>query len=132
MYDIWFYVFFWLVAILFALPIVFISFVWLFMQRPATNEKLTLQTIQVILNTIKTKEDFQIFLRKFLKNFITLPSDENDRKVWFALVEKMAYSKLLDIDEVAQFGQELENANAESQKEIANTISMVLKTRKKG
>lgn len=132
MYDIWFYVFFWLVAILFALPIVFIGFVWLFMQRPATNEKLTLQTIQVILNTIKTKEDFQIFLRKFLKNFITLPSDENDRKVWFALVEKMAYSKLLDIDEVAQFGQELENANAESQKEIANTISMVLKTRKKG
>lgn len=132
MYDIWFYVFFWLVAILFALPIVFIGFVWLFMQRPATNEKLTLQTIQVILNTIKTKEDFQIFLRKFLKNFITLPSDENDRKVWFALVEKMAYSKLLDIDEVAEFGQELENANAESQKEIANTISMVLKTRKKG
>lgn len=132
MYDIWFYVFFWLVAILFALPIVFIGFVWLFMQRPATNEKLTLQTIQVILNTIKTKEDFQIFLRKFLKNFITLPSDENDRKVWFALVEKMAYSKLLDIDEVAQFGQELENANTESQKEIANTISMVLKTRKKG
>lgn len=132
MYDIWFYVFFWLVAILFALPIVFIGFVWLFMQRPVTNEKLTLQTIQVILNTIKTKEDFQIFLRKFLKNFITLPSDENDRKVWFALVEKMAYSKLLDIDEVAQFGQELENANAESQKEIANTISMVLKTRKKG
>lgn len=132
MYDIWFYAFFWLVAILFALPIVFIGFVWLFMQRPATNEKLTLQTIQVILNTIKTKEDFQIFLRKFLKNFITLPSDENDRKVWFALVEKMAYSKLLDIDEVAQFGQELENANAESQKEIANTISMVLKTRKKG
>lgn len=132
MYDIWFYVFFWLVAILFALPIIFIGFVWLFIQRPATNEKLTLQTIQVILNTIKTKEDFQIFLRKFLKNFITLPSDENDRKVWFALVEKMAYSKLLDIDEVAQFGQELENANAESQKEIANTISMVLKTRKKG
>lgn len=132
MYDIWFYVFFWLVAILFALPIVFIGFVWLFMQRPATNEKLTLQTIQVILNTIKTKEDFQIFLRKFLKNFITLPSDENDRKVWFALVEKMAYSKLLDIDEVVEFGQELENANAESQKEIANTISMVLKTRKKG
>lgn len=132
MYDIWFYVFFWLVAILFALPIVFIGFVWLFLQRPATNEKLTLQTIQVILNTIKTKEDFQIFLRKFLKNFITLPPDENDRKVWFALVEKMAYSKLLDIDEVAQFGQELENANAESQKEIANTISMVLKTRKKG
>lgn len=132
MYDIWFYVFFWLVAILFALPIVFIGFVWLFMQRPVTNEKLTLQTIQVILNTIKTKEDFQIFLRKFLKNFITLPSDENDRKVWFALVEKMAYSKLLDIDEVAEFGQELENANAESQKEIANTISMVLKTRKKG
>lgn len=132
MYDIWFYVFFWLVGILFALPIVFIGFVWLFLQRPATNEKLTLQTIQLILNTIKTKEDFQIFLRKFLKNFITLPSDENDRKVWFALVEKMAYSKLLDIDEVAQFGQELENANAENQKEIANTISMVLKTRKKG
>lgn len=132
MYDIWFYVFFWLVGILFALPIVFIGFVWLFLQRPATNEKLTLQTIQLILNTIKTKEDFQIFLRKFLKNFIALPSDENDRKVWFALVEKMAYSKLLDIDEVAQFGQELENANAENQKEIANTISMVLKTRKKG
>lgn len=132
MYDVWFYVFFWLVAVLFALPIVFIGFVWLFMQRPALDQKLTLQTIQVILNTIKTKEDFDIFLRKFLKNFITLPSDESDRKVWFALVEKMAYSKLLDIDEVAQFGQELENANAESQKEIANTISMVLKTRKKG
>lgn len=132
MYDIWFYVFFWLVGLLFALPIMFIGFVWLFMQRPATNEKLTLQAIQVILNAIKTKEDFQIFLRKFLKNFIVLPSDENDCKVWFALVEKMAYSKFLDIDEVAQFGQELENANVESQKEIANTISMVLKTRKKG
>lgn len=132
MYDIWFYVFFWLVAILFALPIVFVGFVWLFMQRPPISEKLTLQTIQVILNTIKNKEDFEIFLRKFLKNFITLPVDESDRKVWFALIEKMAYSKFIDIDEVAQFGQELENANVESQKEIANTISMVLKTRKKG
>lgn len=132
MYDIWFYVFFWFIGLLFALPIVFIGFVWLFMQRPTINEKLTLQAIQMILNTIKTKEDFEIFLRKFLKNFITLPSDENDRKVWFALVEKMAYSKFLDIDEVAQFGQELENTNVESQKEIANTISMVLKNRKKG
>lgn len=132
MYDIWFYVFFWFIGLLFALPIIFIGFVWLFMQRPTINEKLTLQAIQMILNTIKTKEDFEIFLRKFLKNFITLPSDENDRKVWFALVEKMAYSKFLDIDEVAQFGQELENTNVESQKEIANTISMVLKNRKKG
>lgn len=132
MYDIWFYIFFWLVAILLALPIILIGFVWLFMQRPIANEKLTLQTIQVILNTIKTKEDFQIFLRKFLKNFIALPSNESDCKVWFALVEKMAYSKFLDIDEVVQFGQELENANVENQKEIANTISMVLKTRKKG
>lgn len=132
MYDIWFYIFFWLVAIFLALPIILIGFVWLFMQRPIANEKLTLQTIQVVLNTIKTKEDFQIFLRKFLKNFIALPSNESDCKVWFALVEKMAYSKFLDIDEVVQFGQELENANVENQKEIANTISMVLKTRKKG
>lgn len=132
MYNIWFYVFFWLVAIMFALPIIFVGFLWLFMQRPAKTEKLTLQAIQMILNTIKTKEDFDIFLRKFLKNFITLPASESDSKVWLALVEKMAYSKFLDIDEVAQFGQELENANTNAQKEIANAISAVLKNRKKG
>ncbi|MDO7252843.1 hypothetical protein [Helicobacter cappadocius] len=132
MYDIWFYAFFWLIGMFFAFPICLIGIIWLFFQRPPANEKLTLQSIQIILNTIKTKENFQVFLRKFLKNFVVIPQDEKDSKLWFALVEKIAYCKLLDIDEVAIFRQELENANAGSEKQIVDLISNVLKTRKKG
>ncbi|PAF54357.1 hypothetical protein BKH42_00105 [Helicobacter sp. 13S00482-2] len=132
MYDIWFYIFFWVMGVLFAFPILAIGMVWLFSQKPISIQEPTLQTIQILLSTIKTKQGFDAFLRKFLKNFAVIPTDEKDSKFWFALVEKIAHSKFLDIDEVSELRQELENANSGNEKQIADMISGVLKTRKKG
>ncbi|PAF48731.1 hypothetical protein BKH41_05565 [Helicobacter sp. 12S02232-10] len=132
MYDIWFFIFFWVVAVLFALPIIAMGFVWVMLQKsPSPPKPITLKDIENLLAGIKNKGDLEGILEKFLKNFKIPPSDKADLKHWLDIVGKIASSEHFEIDYVAKFGQDLEEANEEIGQEIANTVGLALKNRKK-
>ncbi|PAF44514.1 hypothetical protein [Helicobacter sp. 11S02596-1] len=132
MYDTWFYIFFWVVSFLLALPVVMLGFVWIILQKPAPQPRgITLEDLEAMLGRVKNQADLENVLEKFLKNFQVFPKDDTDLKRWLSIIAKMASSEHFDIDSVARFGQKLEDANKGIENDIAETVGLALKTRKK-
>ncbi|PAF43809.1 hypothetical protein [Helicobacter sp. 11S03491-1] len=132
MYDIWFYLFFWAIGIFFALPIVMMGFAWIILQKSTTHKAVALRDIELLVDGSKKPEDFEQAISKFLKYFKSLPQGKKDLKYWLEIVEKIASSEYFDSNYANEFTEELENANEDIQKDIADKITTALKNRKKG
>lgn len=132
MYNIWFYLFFWVLGIFLAFPILVVSAVWIFLRHSSSkNTSFTLENIQTSLKNIKNETDFRFALQSFLKHFKVAPFEENRLKHWFSTITNLASSKYFDTETLIAFGKELEATNEEVRQEIADIISSSLKDRRK-
>lgn len=133
MYNIWFYLFFWILGVLLALPILVISVVWIISRNfsPSKNILPTLNDIRNLLENIKNETDFRFTLQKFLKHFKIAPSDKIYLEHWLPTIERLASSKYFDTETLVAFGKELEEANYKAKQDITNIINSSLKDRRK-
>lgn len=133
MYNIWFYLFFWILGVLLALPILLISAVWIILRNfsPSNNIFPTLDDIQNLLENIKNETDFRLTLQKFLKYFKIASSEKIHFEHWLSVTEKLASSKYFDTETLVAFGKELEGVNDKVKQDITNIINSSLKDRRK-
>lgn len=132
MYNIWFYLFFWVLGIFLTLPIFVASAVWIFLRHSSSkNTSFTLEDIQASLKNVKNETDFRFVLQSFLKHFKVAPSEEIRLKHWFSTVTNLTSSKYFDTETLIAFGKELEVTNEEVKQEITDIINSSLKDRRK-
>lgn len=132
MYDIWFYLFFWLLGIFLAFPLILIFSIWiLFQPAENKNEIITLKAINVFLSKIKNKSQFEAILKSFLDNF-KIYSSKDDLSLWLEVIKKFSSSEYFDTEQVANFRKSLEDMNEDISQDISDAVGNALKNKKKG
>ncbi|WP_104749118.1 hypothetical protein [Helicobacter cynogastricus] len=129
--DIWFYAIYWSAGFFLAFPIFIIGLIYTYFQPPTPRVKVpSIRELSSNVKKLQTQEDFDILFQNFTKYYFILPKNVKEGE-WLSLIEEIAENEYIDIDSTIKFGHELEDANPKLQKNIANTVGLALKHKKK-
>lgn len=123
-----FLVFFYLLSLIFFIPIAVLG-AFLKKSRKSAPPKKKTPTPQEILENIQKSQEDLLHAKKDFEKFF-LKSSSCNRETWFKLIEEFALSKWLETKEIIDFQEKIKSANPNLQKDITLTISTALKNRK--
>ncbi|WP_104636828.1 hypothetical protein [Helicobacter felis] len=129
--DIWFYAIYWSVGFFLAFPIFIIGLIYTYFQPPAPRAQIpSIRELSDRVKNLQTQEDFDSLFQTFTQHYSILPKNAKEGD-WLSLIEEIAESEYIDIDSTIKFGHDLEGDNPKLQKNIANTVGLALKHKKK-
>ncbi|RDU71905.1 hypothetical protein CQA57_07380 [Helicobacter anseris] len=129
MYSIEFYICSLVIAFLIAIPLMLIVIVISWLSSPKKKKKMTLSTINTEIKKIKNSQELQKLLDKFLQYFIVAPEEKFQE--WLECINALISLEFASLDMIVDFKEKLESKNLARQKDIANTIALVLKNKKR-
>lgn len=129
MYNIHFYVCFLLLAFFVAFPCLLVISVITWLNSLETKPQITLDSISNEIKTISSAKDLEGLYNKFLMHFKKIP--ESSFQDWIQCVSDLVITDLASLDMIIGLKEKLENENPLKRKEIANTIALVLKNKKR-
>lgn len=130
MYNIYYYVIFWIISFALILPIIIFGVIYSSIANK--SKKINVRTINDVfsdIKKIKSRAQLQSLLSEFKNKHKIITDAKTD--IWFESVKHFVYCTHWETDAIASFSTELENANPSSSKRIANTVSGALKVRDK-
>lgn len=131
MYNLYFYLIFFVIGIILSVPVVVFSIVFLWLNAPKKIVKPTLSSVVKKSKEAKKLEDVKRTYELFLKYFLESPSDEVVFKEWLEVVAELASNAYASVEMIAELKDKLEAANQGTKKEIGSIIANILKTKKK-
>lgn len=90
---------------------------------------MTLSAINTEVKKIKNSQELQKLLDKFLQYFVIAPEEKFQE--WLECINALISLEFASLDMIVDFKEKLESKNLARQKDIANTIALVLKNKKR-
>ncbi|RDU59380.1 hypothetical protein [Helicobacter marmotae] len=132
MFNLSFYVVYWLLFFLLCLPIIFAGLLSIALDNEKVEQKesdLSAISKEIDENT-NNKEKLRALLEKFIKNHKSYPQDGEEHSLWLDIISRFAANmNLMEVDEVVNFQDSLEGANPESKASIREVIGKALQKR---
>lgn len=129
MYSIEFYICSLVIAFLIAIPLMLMVVIISWLSSPKKNKKITLALINTEIKKTKNSQELQRLLDRFLQHFVVAPEEKFQE--WLECINALVSLEFASLDMIVDFKEKLENKNIARQKDIANTIALVLKNKKR-